>query len=68
MSTPSFNLSEAEIEILSYERYAYPHPMIQKGIFSVYLKAVTRFSHQDIGLIIGLHLNTVAPLRKGIQA
>jgi transposase len=54
-----FNISEAEIEKLSYERYAYPHPLIQKRIFSVYLKAVSTFSNEDIGFITGLHPNTV---------
>ena len=43
MPTLSLNLSEAEIEKLSYERYAYPHPMIQKRIFAVYLKAVSGY-------------------------
>src|SRR5688572_17818032 len=60
MPALQFNISEAEIERLSYERYAYPQPMIQKRIFSVYLKAVTTFSNQDIGFITGLHANTVA--------
>ncbi|MDQ3843487.1 MAG: IS630 family transposase [Bacteroidota bacterium] len=55
-----FNLSEAEIERLRYERYAYPQPMIQKRIFAVYLKGVSTFSNQDIGFICGLHANTVA--------
>lgn len=54
------HLSEAEIEKLRYERYAYPHPLIQKRIFSVYLKAVSTFTNQDIGFITGLHANTVA--------
>jgi transposase len=53
-------LSEAEIERLSYERYAYPHSMIQKRIFSVYLKAISPFSNQQIGFITGLHAGTVA--------
>lgn len=60
MPTLSFNLSEAEIEKLRYERYAYPHPMIQKRIFSVYLKVTTTLSNRDIGLFTGLHPNTVA--------
>src|SRR5215211_9388553 len=60
MPTLPFNLSEAEIEKLSYERYAYPQPMIQKRIFSVYLKAVSDFTNQRIGFITGLHYNLVA--------
>jgi transposase len=34
--------------------------MIQKRIFSVYLKAVTNFSNSNIGLITGLHPNMVS--------
>lgn len=60
MPTLSFNLSEAEIEKLNYERYAYPQPMVQKRIFSVYLKAVLNFSNVNIGLITGLHPNMVS--------
>ena len=55
-----FNISKADIEKLSYERYAYPHPMIQKRIFSIYLKALTSYSNQHIALITGLHPNTVS--------
>jgi transposase len=54
------NLSEAEIETLRYERYAYPHPMIQKRIFAVYLKAISTYSNKEIGSICGLHPNTVS--------
>ena len=60
MPTLLSNISEADIERLSYERYAYAHPMIQKRIFSVYLKATSTFSNHNIGLITGLHPNTVA--------
>lgn len=59
MPTLPFNISEAEIEKLSYERYAYPQPMIQKRIFAVYLKATLNYSNQAIGLITGLHPNVV---------
>jgi transposase len=59
MPTLCFNISEAEIERLRYERYAYPDPLIQKRLFSVYLKAVSTFSNLDIGFITGIHANTV---------
>lgn len=54
------NLSEAELERLRYERYAYPCPMIQKRLFAVYLRAVTDYPYRQIGFICGLHENTVA--------
>ena len=55
-----FNLSPAEIETLRYERYAFPHPMVQKRIYSVYLKVISSYSNEQIGFITGLHSNTVA--------
>jgi transposase len=55
-----FNLSEAEIERLRYERYAYPDVMVQKRIFSVWLKAISTYSNGEIGVITSLHENTVA--------
>lgn len=54
------NLSEAELEKLRYERYAYPCPLIQKRLFAVYLRAVTDYPYRQIGFICGLHENTVA--------
>jgi transposase len=60
MSTPLSNLSEAEIERLNYERYAYPQPIVQKRINCVYLKAKLNLSNQLISSIVGLHYNTVA--------
>jgi transposase len=60
MSTPVFKISQAEIEKLRYERFAYPHPMIQKRIFAVCLKAEFNCSNRTIGLITGLHYNTVS--------
>lgn len=60
MPTLLFNISKAEIDKLNYERFAYPHPMIQKRIFSVYLKAALNYSNATIGLIVGLHPNIVS--------
>jgi len=43
-----FNISEAEIEKLSYERYSYPDPMVQKRIYAVWLKGyywMEQFNH-----------------------
>lgn len=60
MTTLPFKISQAEIEKLNYERFAYPHPMIQKRIFAVYLKATLNFPNQIIGLIADLHCNTVS--------
>jgi transposase len=59
MHTLPIKVDKAEIEKLSYERYAYPQPMIQKRIFAVYLKITLGWSNEIIGLATGLHYNTV---------
>jgi transposase len=59
MPTLQFNISQAEIEKLSYERYAYPDPMVQKRIFAVYLKATLGWNNSVIGHIVGMHYNAV---------
>ena len=59
MPTLRFNISEAEIEKLNYERYAYPDPLIQKRIFAVYLKATFGWNNSIIGQTVGLHYNGV---------
>ena len=57
MPTLRFNISEADIEKLNYERYAYPDPMVQKRIFAVYLKATLGWNNAIIGNVVGLHYN-----------
>lgn len=53
------NLSQAEIERLSYERYYYPCPIVQKRIQAVFIKATTEFSDIEAGQISGLHRHSV---------
>lgn len=59
MRSLCLKISEAEIEKLSYERYAYPYPMIQKRIYAVCLKATQNWSNTTIGQVVGLHYNLV---------
>ena len=59
MPTLKFNLSEAEIEELSYQRHAYPDPLVQKRIYAVYLKATLGWNNSMIGQTVGLHYNAV---------
>ena len=59
MPTLQFNISEAEIEKLNYERYAYPDPTVQKRIFAVYLKVTLGWNNSIIGQTVGLHYNAV---------
>lgn len=53
------NLSDAEIQVLNYERFYYPCPIIQKRIQAVYMKATTEFSNSKIGQLIDLHRHCV---------
>jgi|GEM_PF-4850863 len=49
MPTLDFYISKSKIEKLSYERYAYPDPMVQKRIFAVYLKTTLGWNNSIIG-------------------
>jgi transposase len=59
MPTLKFNISQAEIEKLNYERYRYPDPMVQKRIAAVYLKAALGWNNSMIGHAVGLHYHAV---------
>lgn len=59
MPTLNFNISEADIDKLNYERYTYPDLAVQKRIFAVYLKATLRWNNTTIGKVVGLHYNSV---------
>ena len=50
------NLSSEE---LNYERYHYPCPVIQKRLHAIYIKAVTGFSNEMVGLAVGSHRNSI---------
>ena len=60
MRTLSIKISQAEIEKLNYERFAYPHPMIQRRFHTVYLKIALDYSNRTIAANTGLHYNIVA--------
>ena len=52
-------ISEAEIQMLNYERYCYPCPHVQKRIYAVYLKATRNMSNEEIGKVVGLCRDSV---------
>jgi transposase len=62
------NFSQAEIQMLSYERYYYPCPIVQKRIQAVYIKATTGFSDTKVGQISGLHRHSVCHWVESYQA
>lgn len=59
MPAPLNNLSKTEIDKLNYERYAHPEAMVQKRIYSVYLKATLNRNNAAFSRVVGLHYNSV---------
>lgn len=55
----TLDISQADIERLSYERYAYPCVLVQKRLHTLYLKSETNLSHGEIAQIVGIHRDTV---------
>ena len=53
------NLNETEIQVLNYERYYYPCPMVQKRLHAIYMKATSDLSNVKIGELSGLHRHSV---------
>jgi transposase len=56
----TLNISKADIQRLNYERYNYPDALVQKRLTVLYLKAVTTYSHQEIGKIAGVSRASVS--------
>lgn len=52
-------ISKADLQLLNYERYYYPCPIVQKRIHAVYIKAITEMSNEMIGLLVGLNRDSV---------
>lgn len=48
-----------ELDHIKKERYEHPSPLIQKRLHTLYLKAATDFSHEDIAKAVGIHRDTV---------
>ena len=67
MPALQFRVSEADLELLNYDRYHYPEPMIQKRLHAVYLKGSLNYSNTMIGFISSLHPNIVALWLKTYQ-
>jgi transposase len=54
------NLSSEEMEWLNHERYNYPCPIVQKRFHSIYIKAVTGFSNERVGIMTDAHRNSIS--------
>ena len=60
------NFSEEEIEQLNYERYHYPHPLVQKRMEALYLKS-QKLPHQQICQIYRISKTTLIVYLKKYQ-
>lgn len=55
----TLTISQADIELLRYERYAYPCILVRKRLFALYLKATRKYSHGEIAEIVGVSINSI---------
>ena len=64
----TLNPNESEIQELRYENFYYPCPIVQKRMYSLYLKCAFNLEHHFIAKILDRHPNTVATDIKRYQA
>lgn len=53
-------ISSAELSRLNYERYHYPCPLVQKRLHSIYIKAISGFSNEDVENLTDAHCNSIS--------
>ena len=56
----TLEISSEELTKLNYERYHYPCPLVQKRLHSLYIKAVSGLSNEDVGKLTDAHRNTIS--------
>jgi transposase len=56
----TINLSTSETDMLNYERYHYPDPVIQKRLHAVYLKAKLGRPNKEISHIVDASRNSIS--------
>jgi len=55
----TLHISEADIKAVKYERYSHRCAIVQKRLHVLYIKNETDLSHEQIGLVVGVHRDTV---------
>lgn len=55
----TLQINEAELRQLSYEKFYHPHALVRQRMYTLYLKGLGSYSHQQIAQIVGIHVNTV---------
>lgn len=53
-------ISSEELERLNYERYHYPCPLVQKRLHSIYIKAISDLSNEQVGIFTDAHRNSIS--------
>jgi transposase len=60
-------ISSGELARLNYDRYHYACPLVQKRLHSIYIKAVTDLSNEDVGNLTDAHRNSISEWVKVYQ-
>jgi transposase len=60
-------ISPGELSKLNYERYHYPCPLVQKRLHSIYIKAISGRSNEDVGNLTDAHRNSISEWVKVYQ-
>jgi transposase len=63
----TIEISSEELTRLNYERYHYPCPLVQKRLHSLYIKAVSGLSNEDVGKLTDAHRNSISEWVKVYQ-
>jgi len=56
-----------ELAKLNYDRYHYPCPLVQKRLHSIYIKAISGLSNEDVGNLTDAHRNSISEWVKVYQ-
>jgi len=55
----TLQINEADLSVLTYEKYLYPCLLVQKRLEVIHLRALTQLSNQQIAQLAGVHPDTV---------
>jgi transposase len=55
----TLQISEAELHQLNYEKFYHCNALVRQRMYTLYLKGLGGYTHQQIARIVGIHVNTV---------
>lgn len=56
----TLQISEAELRPLNYEKFYHSNALVRHRMYTLYLKGLGGYTHQQIARIVGIHVNTVS--------